>query len=90
MTDDSAIEPITLDPARQGVRGIVVGRWGIVETSHYGLSTLWWVPVAMELSWRQLGWRAVAVLVIALLCPPFIRRVKIYYLMFAGRRRHAI
>jgi O-antigen/teichoic acid export membrane protein len=62
----------------------------LVGSPQYGLSGLWWASVAIGLFWRQLGLWAIAVPFIALLCPPSVRQLKLYYAMFAGSRRHAI
>jgi O-antigen/teichoic acid export membrane protein len=56
----------------------------------YGISALWWAAIAIGLFWRQLGLWALAVPIIALLCPPSLRHLKNYYVMFVMRRRHAI
>lgn len=61
-----------------------------VGSPHYGISALWWAGIAIGLFWRQLGLWDLAVPVMALLCPPSIRQLKIFYAMFAGRRRHAV
>jgi O-antigen/teichoic acid export membrane protein len=56
----------------------------------YGISALWWASLAIGLFWRQLGVWAIAVPVAGLLCPPSLRQLRIYYGMFASRRRHAV
>jgi PST family polysaccharide transporter len=56
----------------------------------YGISALWWASVAVGLFWRQLGLWAIAVPILALLCPPSLRQLKLYYAMFSGSRRHAV
>jgi O-antigen/teichoic acid export membrane protein len=61
-----------------------------VGSPHYGISALWWAAVAIGLFWRELGIWAIAVPIIALLCPPSLRQLKSFYAMFAGRRRHAV
>lgn len=60
-----------------------------VGSPDYGISALWWAGTAIGLFWRELGLWATVVPVVALLCPPSVRQLKIYYGMFAGRRRHA-
>jgi O-antigen/teichoic acid export membrane protein len=62
----------------------------LVGSPLYGISALWWASVAVGLFWRQLGLWAIAVPVAALLCPPSLRQLKIYYGMFTGRHRHAV
>lgn len=61
-----------------------------VGSPRYGISALWWAAVAIGLFWRQLGLWAIAIPIAALLCPPSVRHLKLYYTMFAGRRRHAV
>lgn len=61
-----------------------------VGSPDYGISALWWAAIAMGLFWRQLGYWDLAVPIIALLCPPSYRQLKVYFAMFALRRRHAI
>ncbi len=61
-----------------------------VGSPRYGISLLWWASVALGLFWRQLGLWAIVVPFAALLCPPSLRQLRIYYRMFAGRRRHAV
>ncbi len=61
-----------------------------VGSPRYGISLLWWASVAIGLFWRQLGLWAIVVPFAALLCPPSLRQLRIYYRMFAGRRRHAV
>lgn len=60
-----------------------------VGSPQYAMSAFWSVSVAIGLFWRELGLWAVAVPVLALLCPPSLRQLKLYYAMFAGHRRHA-
>jgi PST family polysaccharide transporter len=50
---------------------------------------MWWAAVAIGLFWRQLGLWAIAVPIVALLCPPSLRQLKLYYGMFMRRRQHA-
>jgi O-antigen/teichoic acid export membrane protein len=60
----------------------------IVGSPNYGISALWWAAIAVGLFWRQLGLWDLAVPIIALLCPPSYRQLKLYFGMFALRRRH--
>lgn len=57
---------------------------------NYGISALWWAGIAIGLFWRELGPWDIAVPILALLCPPSVRQLKLYYAMFAMRTRHAI
>lgn len=61
-----------------------------VGAPNYGISALWWAGIAIGLFWRQLGLWDIAVPILALLCPPSVRQLRIFYAMFAGRRRHAV
>lgn len=61
-----------------------------VGSPNYGISALWWSGIAVGLFWRQLGYWDFAVPVLALLCPPSIRQLKLYFEMFSMRRRHAV
>jgi O-antigen/teichoic acid export membrane protein len=61
-----------------------------VGSPHYAISALWWAAIAIGLFWRQLGPWDIAVPIAVLLCPPSLRQLKVYYEMFAMRRRHAV
>ncbi len=61
-----------------------------VGSPNYDISALWWAGIAIGLFWRDLGLWDLAVPVIALLCPPSVRQLKLFYAMFAMRRRHAV
>jgi O-antigen/teichoic acid export membrane protein len=61
-----------------------------VGSPDYGVSALWWTGIAIGLFWRELGVWDIAVPVAALLCPPSLRQLKVYYAMFATRRTHAV
>ena len=61
-----------------------------IGSPSYRISALWWAGIAVGLFWRQLGYWDLAVPVIALLCPPSLRQLKVYFQMFAIRRRHAV
>ena len=61
-----------------------------VGSPDYRISALWWVGIAIGLFWRQLGYWDLAVPAIALLCPPSLRQLRLYFQMFAMRRRHAL
>jgi PST family polysaccharide transporter len=61
-----------------------------VGSPAYGISALWWASVTVGLFWRDLGIWAIAVPFIAVICPPSLRQIKLYYAMFAGRRLHAV
>jgi O-antigen/teichoic acid export membrane protein len=61
-----------------------------IGSPEYRISALWWTAIAIGLFWRQLGLWDIAVPVAALLCPPSLRQLKIYYAMFATNRRPVI
>ncbi len=61
-----------------------------VGSPDYRISALWWAGIAIGLFWRQLGTWDLAVPAIALLCPPSLRQLRLYFQMFAIRRRHAV
>jgi hypothetical protein len=61
-----------------------------VGSPDYGISALWWSAVAIGLFWRQFGVWDVAVPVVAFLCPPSLRQLKLYYAMFVEARRNPI
>ncbi|HEX2939933.1 MAG TPA: oligosaccharide flippase family protein, partial [Rhodopila sp.] len=58
----------------------------VVGSPQYGMSALWWAAVAIGLFWRDLGPWDIAVPIIALLCPPSLRQLKIYFEMITKRR----
>jgi O-antigen/teichoic acid export membrane protein len=60
-----------------------------VGSPAYGISALWWAAIAIGLFWRQLGLWDIAIPVLALLCPPSLRQLKLYRQMFDRRGRHA-
>ena len=60
-----------------------------VGSPDYGVSALWWAGIAVGLFWRDLGPWDLAVPMVALLCPPSLRQLKLFYAMFT-RRRHAV
>ncbi len=60
-----------------------------VGSPNYGISALWWAAIAIGLFWRQLGLWDIAVPLIALLCPPSLRQLQVYFRMFALRRHAA-
>jgi O-antigen/teichoic acid export membrane protein len=60
-----------------------------VGSPAYGISALWWAAIAIGLFWRQLGLWDIAIPVLALLCPPSLRQLKLYRQMFGRRDRHA-
>jgi O-antigen/teichoic acid export membrane protein len=60
-----------------------------VGSPDYGISALWWAAIAIGLFWRQLGLWDIALPIVALLCPPSLRQLQLYFRMFAQRRRHA-
>jgi PST family polysaccharide transporter len=60
-----------------------------IGSPDYGISVLWWTAIAIGLFWRQLGLWDIAVPVLALLCPPSLRQLKLYRQMFGRRDRHA-
>jgi O-antigen/teichoic acid export membrane protein len=62
----------------------------IVGSPNYGIATLWWAAIATGLFWRQLGLWDAAVPIAALLWPPSLRQLKVYYGMFATRRQHSV
>jgi O-antigen/teichoic acid export membrane protein len=62
----------------------------VVGSPDYRISALWWSAVAIGLFWRQFGVWAVAVPVVAFLCPPSLRQLKLYYAMFVEARRNPI
>jgi O-antigen/teichoic acid export membrane protein len=61
-----------------------------VGSPDYAVSALWWSGIAIGLFWRELGLWAIAAPVVTLLCPPSLRQLKIYRVMFARGRRHAV
>jgi PST family polysaccharide transporter len=61
-----------------------------VGSPDYRISALWWAGIAIGLFWRQLGSWDLAVPAIALLCPPSLRQLRLYFQMFTIRRRHAV
>ena len=61
-----------------------------VGSPDYGMSAIWWAGIAIGLFWRDLGPWAIAVPIVALLCPPSLRQLKAYYAMFTMRHRYAV
>ena len=61
-----------------------------VGSPEYGISAFWWASLAIGLFWRELGLWAAAMPVLALLCPPSIKQLLIFYRMFARTARHAV
>ena len=73
--------------------GYPVIHWSVaraVGPPAYGISALWWGSLAVGLFWRQLGPWAIAVPVIAILCPPSLRQLKLFSQMLRKTPRHAI
>ena len=62
----------------------------IVGAPDYGISLLWLASLAVGLFWRQLGLWAIAVPFLALICPPSIRQLMVFYRMILGTPRHAV
>ncbi len=62
----------------------------VVGSPDYGVSALWWAGIALGLFWRDLGLWDIAVPLVALLCPPSLRQLRIFYGMFARRRLHVV
>ena len=60
-----------------------------VRSPHYGMSALWWAAVAISLFWRQLGIWTIAMPVMAMLWPPSLRQLRLYFRMFVPGRGHA-
>jgi O-antigen/teichoic acid export membrane protein len=60
-----------------------------VGSPDYRLSAFWWAAIAAGLFWRQLGVWDIAVPILALLWPPSLRQLKVYYEMFRLRRPYA-
>jgi hypothetical protein len=60
----------------------------VIGSPDYGIAALWWAAIAIGLFWRDLGLWDIAVPIVALLCPPSLRQLRVYYGMFAIRRRH--
>jgi O-antigen/teichoic acid export membrane protein len=56
----------------------------------YQISALWWGAIAIGLFWRQLGLWDIAVPVAALLCPPSLRQIRVYYAMLVTSRRNIV
>lgn len=61
-----------------------------VGSPNYGISALWWASLAIGLFWRELGIWAAAVPIAALLCPPSIKQLMVFYRMFSRTPRHAV
>ncbi|MEA2790292.1 MAG: hypothetical protein QOG73_2698 [Acetobacteraceae bacterium] len=62
----------------------------VVGSPDYAISALWWAGIAIGLFWRELGSWAIAAPVIALLCPPSLRQLKSYGVMFGKGGKHAV
>jgi O-antigen/teichoic acid export membrane protein len=62
----------------------------LIGAPDYGIATLWWAAIAAGLFWRQLGLWDAAVPIVALMCPPSLRQLKVYYGMFVTRRRSCL
>ncbi|HQT77915.1 MAG TPA: oligosaccharide flippase family protein [Rhodopila sp.] len=58
----------------------------VVGSPQYGMSALWWAAVAIGLFWRDLGPWDIAVPIVAILCPPSLRQLKVYFEMITNRR----
>lgn len=68
-----------------------VVHWSVQRTvgsPNYGISALWWAGIAIGLFWRQLGLWDIAVPILALICPPSYRQLRLYFQMFTLRRRN--
>jgi O-antigen/teichoic acid export membrane protein len=61
----------------------------VIGSPDYGIAVLWWAAIAIGLFWQDLGLWDIAVPIVGLLCPPSLRQLRVYYAMFAVRRRHA-
>ena len=61
-----------------------------IGSPDYGISALWWAGIAIGLFWRDLGLWDIAVPIVALLCPPSLRQLKIFYAMLTKGRRYAV
>jgi O-antigen/teichoic acid export membrane protein len=60
----------------------------VIGSPDYGVAVLWWAAIAIGLFWQDLGLWDIAVPIVALLCPPSLRQLRVYYGMFAIRGRH--
>jgi O-antigen/teichoic acid export membrane protein len=58
----------------------------VIGTPDYRISAFWWVALAIGFFWRDLGWWAIAAPIVAILSPPSIHYLKIYYNMAVSRR----